>query len=139
MNRVFFSFLFVAAFLVIATGAFAQSGFQYYQTKDNIRIQYRFSRQNPVDPESNGALSLRLTNQNDFPVIVVLSVNFYRNKTHMFESRNNHYCLEPGQSLRGALGRLRFMAEGVTLENTREPWFSWDITGFSVTRTASCK
>lgn len=138
MIKVFVSiFLFVIC-LATASESFAQSGFSEYQTKDSILIQYRWSRQNPVDPMSNAALSLRLTNNTSLPVVVALSVNFYRDKSLMFESRDNHYCLMPGQSLRGALANMRFMAEGVTIEMTREPWFSWDITGFSVEKVASC-
>ncbi|HSV77104.1 MAG TPA: hypothetical protein VLH37_08765 [Bacteroidales bacterium] len=138
MIKVFVSiFLFVIC-LATASESFAQSGFSEYQTKDSILIQYRWSRQNPVDPMSNAALSLRLTNNTSLPVVVALSVNFYRDKSLMFESRDNHYCLMPGQSLRGALANMRFMAEGVTIEMTREPWFSWDITGFYVEKVASC-
>jgi hypothetical protein len=138
MFKVFVSFFLFVICLATASESFAQSGFSEYQTKDSIRIQYRWSRQNPVDPMSNAALSLRLTNNTSLPVVVALSVNFFRDKTLMFESRDNHYCLMPGQSLRGALANMRFMAEGVTLEMTREPWFSWEITGFSVEKVASC-
>ncbi|HSV88929.1 MAG TPA: hypothetical protein VLH61_09840 [Bacteroidales bacterium] len=139
MSRIFTSLILFALFIGLASKSFAQRGFEYYATKEGILIQYRWSRQNPVDPLSNAALSFRLTNQNEFPVIVALSVNFYRDKNHMFESKDNHYCIEPGQSLRGALAHMRFMAEGVTIEMTQEPWFSWDITGFSLKQVDSCR
>ncbi len=132
------------AFFLFATMAFsnnltAQRGFDQFGTEQGIRIQYRWARHNPVDPTSNAALSLRLTNEHPHPVNVTLTVTFYRNHQIMFESRDNNYCFEAGQSLRGSLANLRFMAEGISLDMVREPWFSWKISAIEVKPVGSCK
>jgi hypothetical protein len=139
MNRLITLAFFMAGMLAFTNSSFAQRGFDDYGTEQGIRIQYRWARHIPVAPESNAALSLRLTNEHPHPVNVTLTVQFYRNGQVMFESRDNNYCIEAGQSLRGALASLRFMAEGLTLDMTQEDWFSWKISAISVKPVESCK
>lgn len=139
MNRFFVITIFLAAFLAFPNSSFGQRGFDEYGTEQEIRIQYRWARHIPVDPISNAALSLRLTNQHEHAVNVTLTVSFYRNEQLIFENRDNNYCLEAGQSLRGSLANLRFMAEGISMDMIREPWFSWKISAIEVTPVVSCK
>jgi len=139
MNRLITLALFLASMLAFSNVSYAQFGFDDYGTEEGIRIQYRWARQNPFDPTSNAALSLRLTNEHPHPVIATLTVTFFRNEQVMFESRDNNYCLEAGQSLRGAFASLRFMAEGISLDMTREDWFSWKVSAITVKPVESCK
>lgn len=139
MNRIIVSVLLLFISTALIRPAFGQRGFDQYGTEQGIRIQYRWARHIPVDPTSNAALSLRLTNEHPYAVNVTLSVTFYRNHQIMFESRDNNYCLEAGQSLRGSLANLRFMAEGISLDMVREPWFSWKISAIEVKQVGSCK
>lgn len=139
MNRLITLTLFLAAILAFSNSSFAQRGFDDYGTEQGIRIQYRWARHVPVAPESNGALSLRLTNEHAHPVSVSISVMFFRDEQMIFESRGNNYCLEAGQSLRGALANLRFMAEGITLDMTQQDWFSWEVSVDEVQEVTSCK
>jgi len=139
MNRLISLAFFLAAMLAFANNTYAQRGFDEYGTEEGIRIQYRWARHIPVSPESNAALSLRLTNEHPHPVVVSLTVAFFRDEKVMFESPENNYCLEVGQSLRGALANMRFMAEGITLDMTQQEWFSWKISEISVKEVVSCK
>lgn len=125
--------------LLFSPQVFAQRGFNDYGTHHDIRIQYRWARQNPFDQNSNAALVLRLTNNREYAVIANFSVNFYRNGQLIFESRENNYCMEPGQSIRGAYAYLRFMAEGITLPMTGDPAFDWNIGDVTVKRVESCR
>ncbi len=139
MKRLVSVTFFLAALLAFSNTSYAQRGFDEYGTEEGIRIQYRWARHIPVAPESNAALSLRLTNEHPNPVIVTITISFYREGKLMFESRDNNYCLEVGQSLRGAPANMRFMAEGLTLDMTQEDWFSWKISAISVKPVESCK
>jgi hypothetical protein len=139
MNRLILLTFFLAGMLAFTNSSFAQRGFDDYGTEEGIKIQYRWARHIPVDAASNAALSLRLTNEHPHPVIATITVTFFRNEQVMFQSRHNNYCLEAGQSLRGALAGLRFMAEGISLDMTQEEWFSWKITEISVKEVSSCK
>lgn len=139
MNRLISLTFFLAAMLAFSNTSFAQRGFDDYGTEDGIRIQYRWTRHVPLAQDSNAALSLRLTNEHPHPVIVSLTVAFFRDEKVMFESPENNYCLEAGQSLRGALANMRFMAEGITLDMTQQDWFSWKISEISVKQVDSCK
>lgn len=131
--------LLIAGMLFINDSAFAQRGFEDYGTEEGIRIQYSWGREKFHQAEGNAALSLRLTNTHDYAVQVTLDLSFYRDYQELFESRGNVYCLEAGQSLRGALAGMRFVAEGITLADTREEWFSWEVTEIRVREAAGCK
>lgn len=139
MNRLISITLFLAAMLAFSNTSYAQRGFDEYGTEEGIRIQYRWTRYIPLAPDSNAALSLRLTNGHPHPVVVTLTIQFFREGQLMFESRDNNYCLEAGQSLRGAPASMRFMAEGHTLEMTQEEWFSWKVADVSVKEVSGCK
>lgn len=125
--------------LAFSSSVFAQRGFEDYGTEEGIRIQYSWGREKITKAEGNAALSLRLTNTHDYPVRVVLDVSFYRDHLELFESRGNVYCLEAGQSLRGALAGMRFVAEGVSLSDVREEWFSWEVAEITVEEISGCK
>ena len=121
-----------------SNSAFAQRGFEEYGTEEGIRIQYSWGREKLHQAEGNAALSLRLTNTHDYPVRVVIDIAFYRNLQGLFESQGNVYCLKPGQSLRGALAGMRFVAEGITLDDVREEWFSWEVSKITVEEVSDC-
>lgn len=129
----------LAVMLGLSTTSFAQQGFEEYGTEEGIRIQYNWGREKLLKADGNAALSLRLTNTHDYPVRVVLDVSFYRDHQELFESRGNVYCLEAGQSLRGAFSNMRFVAEGITLSDIREEWFSWEIAEITVEEVSGCK
>ncbi|MBW6498328.1 MAG: hypothetical protein K0B09_08075 [Bacteroidales bacterium] len=139
MNKLLSIVFLLTAMLALGNVSYAQRGFDDFGTEEGIRIQYRWTRHIPLAKESNAALSLRLTNEHPHPVIVSLSVRFFRDEQPMFESPENNYCLEAGQSLRGALANMRFMAEGITLDMTQQEWFSWKISEISVKQVDSCK
>lgn len=139
MNKLLSIIFFLAAIMAFSNTSYAQRGFDNYGTEEGIRIQYRWTRHIPLAKESNAALSLRLTNEHPHPVIVTITIRFYREGKLMFESRDNNYCLEAGQSLRGAPANMRFMAEGLTLEMTKEGWFSWNVSNVSVKEVSGCK
>ncbi|MEE4176432.1 MAG: hypothetical protein V2I46_02880 [Bacteroides sp.] len=139
MKKLITLMIFLAAALGFSNPTFAQRGYEDYGTEEGIRIQYSWGREKITKAEGNAALSLRLTNTHDYPVRVVLDISFYRDHQELFESRENVYCLEAGQSLRGALAGMRFVAEGITLNDIREEWFSWEVAEIAVEEVSGCK
>jgi hypothetical protein len=133
------TFLAGLVFLTVwACTAAAQVQYHYHETHDTVRVGYRWQRAQLFSRDSDAVLNLELVNQGDAAVEVLFSVGFYRDQQLFLEARDNRICLRPGQTRRGVRGDLRFSATGITLDDTEEAWFSWDLFGVVVREVAGC-
>jgi hypothetical protein len=114
-----------------------QVEYHYFDNIDGVRIDYRWSRANLLNRNSDAVLYLQLTNENDHAVKIVYTVGFYRDDQVFMESENSVLCLNPGQRRRGSRSDMRYSAEGLNMEMTEEEGFSWDFVVFDA-EEASC-
>jgi hypothetical protein len=132
------NFIAVAVMLVFSISvSLAQRGYTELKTVDNVKIMYSWQKATPM-VNSDAALSLRATNQNDYPVKWTFSLVFYHDKKAVHESELTEVCLKPGQSLRGGLAGLRFGMEGLKLEEVNSDHFEWEIEQSTVERVENC-
>ena len=136
MKHVFF-LIFLGA--VFSSNVYAQQvEYHYFDLRDGVRVDYRWTRSSLFDRGSDAVLYLQMTNENEFPVKIVFTVGFYRDEQLFVESAQNILCLAPGQRRRGSRSDMRYSADGINLAMTEEEWFSWDINDFDV-EEASCE
>ncbi len=128
--------LFLSFFSV--TSASAQIRYTETDTIDGIKVMYRWQRSNIFKKESRTILNLRLTNTNDHPVNVELSVGFYKSGILVYQSEEHKKCFKPGQSKRGGPAGLRFQSEDLTLEDIESEKFDWSFAKFEVEEVDEC-
>lgn len=114
-----------------------QVEYHYFDSLDGVRIDYRWSRANLLNRNSDAILYLQLTNENDHAVKIVYTVGFYRDDQLFLESDSSVLCLNPGQRRRGSRSDMRYSAEGMDMSMTEEEWFSWGFVVFDA-EEASC-
>ncbi len=125
--------------LLFAGTALAQARYMHYETTEGVKVEYRWQRISFFNKDSDAVINFQFTNESAFPVEVNFDIGFYRDNQLMYQSTDNTICLLPGQSRRGVRAGLRFTATGITLDNTREDWFSWDFVHFEVKEVSDCQ
>lgn len=121
-TTVFFLMLMVGAQL-----AFGQVQYQEHERTDEVLIEYRWQKERFFARNPHALLNLRITNLTGEPLVFRFTVGFYRDYQLFFESEENEVFLEPGESIRGRRGDLRFKAEDILMDTVEEDWFSWDM------------
>lgn len=125
--------LFLGALLLSGAQANAQQvEYHYFDTIENVKIEYRWTRANLLSRSSDAVLYLQITNNNDFPVHITYDVGFYQDEQLFLESKDNVICLNPGQRRRGSRTDMRFSAPGIGMDAVEGPDFSWDIIVFHI-------
>ncbi len=117
-------------FLVLLVGAqFASGQVQYHEHErtDEVLIEYRWQKERFFARNPNALLNLRITNLTDEQLVFRFTVGFYRDYQLFFESEEQEVRLEPGESIRGRRGDLRFRADDIYMDTVEEDWFSWDM------------
>lgn len=109
-----------------------QVEYHYLETQDSIKVEYRWTRANLLNRNSDAVLYLQFTNMNPHAVAITYSVGFYCDQQLFLASADNEVCLKPGQRRRGSRTDMRFSAEGINMSMIEENWFSWDIFEFDV-------
>jgi hypothetical protein len=135
------SIRYLVLFMLMAIAGQARSQqveYHYLETQDSIRVEYRWTRANLLNRNSDAVLYLQFTNMNPHPVAITYSVGFYRDQQLFLASEDNEVCLKPGQRRRGSRTDMRFSAEGINMSMIEENWFSWDIFEFDV-EEAECE
>jgi len=117
----------------------AQRGYTDFKTEDNVKVMYRWQKISPFKKDSDAALNLRVTNQNESPVQWSYKIIFYIDEMAVFESESMDVCINAGRSLRGGLAGLRFTYDGLKLEDVNKSSFKWDFEVFDVEEVESCK
>ncbi len=125
-------FLFPLFVFLSAHGVAQQVEYHYFDTREGIRIEYRWSRANLFDRNSDAVLFLQMTNTKEVEVKIVYGVGFYRDDVLILEGLDNVLCLKPGQRRRGSRTDMRFSAPGINMPMVDKDWFSWDIVDFIV-------
>ena len=139
MKKVFLISCMMLVFLLAGMEATqAQRGFTEYDNEENLLIMYRWQRAMPFNRDSDAALGLRVTNNNESIVNWSYSVGFYRDELLIYESEVYDLCLQPGQSRRGGIAGLRFSVEGLKMEDVEDPAFTWGLVVFDVDEVESC-
>ena len=106
--------------------------YQYFDQQDGIKVEYRWSRSNIFDKNSDAVLRLQMTNENSYPVRIDFTVGFYRNEQLANSSLKTEICLNPGKRRRGSSFDMRFSAGDVSMFIVQQAWFSWDFIEFRV-------
>jgi len=132
-------FLIFSILAISVFGAYAQQvEYHYFDKRDGVKIEYRWSLSNLLNRNSDAVLYLQMTNENDYPVSISYKVGFFRNELLFLESGLGELCLNPGQRRRGSRTDMRYSARDIKMPMTGEEWFSWDLVEFDV-EEASCK
>lgn len=131
--RTLFRLFLIIAIMAIAGSAYSQQvEYHYFDTRDGIKIEYRWVRASLLDRNSDAVLYLQFTNESKSPVLIDYSVGFYRDDQIIVQSVDNQVGLKPGQRRRGSRSDMRFSAPGINMSMIEEAWFSWDIFKFDV-------
>ena len=139
MKTTIYYFLAAIVISLVSFTAEAQRGYTKFDNEKNMEIMYRWQRASAIDRESDAALNIRVTNQNDSAVNWTYSVGFYSDGLLVYESETYELCLQEGQSRRGGLAGLRFSMEGVKLDDVEKENFQWDFVVFDVDEVESCR
>lgn len=139
MKTTIYYFLAAVVISLVSLNAKAQRGYTKFDNEENMDIMYRWQRASAIDRESDAALNIRVTNQNESAVNWTYSVGFYIDGLLVYESETYELCLLKGQSRRGGLAGLRFSMEGVKLDDVEKENFQWDFVVFDVDEVDSCR
>jgi len=139
MKTTIFYFLATIVISLVSITAEAQRGYTEFDNEENMEIMYRWQRASAFDRESDAALNIRVTNQNESAVNWTYSVGFYIDGLLVYESETYELCLQKGQSRRGGLAGLRFTMEGVKPEDVEKENFQWDFVVFDVDEVENCR
>ncbi len=139
MKNYVFRMVFVLA-LIAGNSVFAQQvEYEKHMTLDELLIEYRWQAERLFQRSGNAVLNLQMTNLTESHLEVTFVVAFYREGQLFQESSKNVYCFEPLQRRRAGRAGLRFMAEGITLEDIEKEDFSWDVLIEEITETDRCE
>ncbi len=131
----------IISFLVImATGseAFSQLRFSAHDKEKGLEIDKRWRRSKLFNKQSDAILVLKITNTLDHAVEAKISIGFYKKGILEYISEEQTICFEPGQTKRGGKDNLRFVAEEISIADTREEDFLWDFAKLEVIRVDKC-
>ncbi len=138
MIKFFYSLIFV---LVLLTGKMAiaqQVEYHEHVALDELLIEYRWQAERLLQRSGNAVLNLQMTNLTETHLEVVFVVAFYRDGQIIQESSKNVFCFEPLQRRRAGRAGLRFMAEGIAMEDIESDDFSWDVLIEEIRKKADC-
>ncbi len=113
--------------------------YEPHVTLDELQVDYRWQRERVFAKNSNAVLNLQLTNLSDSHINVHFVVAYYRDGQLFFESEENVICLRPDQRLRGGRAGLRFVADGILLEDVGKETFDWDILISEIHEVSDCE
>ena len=139
MKKYVYSLFFVLAMLAGKSVFAQQIEYEEYVALDELLIEYRWQAERLFQRSGNAVLNLQMTNLTESHLEVTFVVAFYRDGQIFQESSKNVYCFEPLQRRRAGRAGLRFMAEGITLEDIEKEEFSWDVLIEEITETDSCE
>lgn len=138
MKNYVFCLVFVLA-LIAGNSVFAQQvEYEKHMALDELLIEYRWQAERLFQRSGNAVLNLQMTNLTESHLEVTFVVAFYLDGQIFQESSKNVYCFEPLQRRRAGRAGLRFMAEGITLEDVEKEAFSWDVLIEEITETDRC-
>ncbi len=112
--------------------------YEPHVTLDELQVDYRWQREKVFVKNSNAVLNFQLTNLSDSHLEVHFVVAYYRDGQIFFESEKNAICLKPDQRLSGGRAGLRFVAEGILLEDVEKEGFDWDILISEIDEVNDC-
>lgn len=140
MKKALFT-LFAAACIVLCVNVAEAQVVNYepHVTLDELQVDYRWQRERVFAKNSNAVLNLQLTNLSDSHINVHFVVAYYRDGKLFFDSEENVICLSPDQRLRGGRAGLRFVADGILLEDVEEEAFDWDILISEINEVSDCE
>lgn len=130
--------IFVLVFLTGKPAVAQQVEYHEYLALDELLIEYRWQAERLFRRSGNAVLHLQMTNLTEAHLEVTFVVAFYRDGQIIQESSKNVYCFEPLQRRRAGRAGLRFMAEGVTMEDIEQENFSWDVLIEDIRETTGC-
>ncbi len=116
----------------------AQVAYQEHLETDEVLIEYRWQKEKFFARNPHALLNLQVTNLTGEHMVIRFAVGFYRDQQLFFESEAYEICLEPGESLRGRRGDLRFKAEDIRMDVIEEDWFDWDIVWHETEQVDAC-
>ena len=134
--------LFVAAFIMLMSFPFdanAQLRFSEHGEEHGLKIEQRWRRSKLFQKDSDAMLVLKITNTNDYAVNINIAVGFYNDGILTFISEEQNVCFETGQTKKGGPANLRFVAEEITLADTKAEGFSWDFAKIEVAKVEGCE
>jgi uncharacterized protein YcfL len=139
MNKYFY-FLVVVLFLLAGESAFAQQ-VEYHEhvVMEELLIEYRWQSERLFQRSGNAVLNLQMTNLTESHLEVTFVVAFYQDGQIIQESDKNIYCFKPLQRRRAGRAGLRFMAEGITLDDIEKEEFSWDVLIEDIKEADECE
>ncbi len=139
MKKYVYPLVLVVALLAGQSAAAQQVEYKEHVALDELLIEYRWQAERLFQRSGNAVLNLQMTNLTELHLEVTFIVAFYRDGQIFQESSKNVYCFEPLQRRRAGRAGLRFMAEGVTLEDIEKDEFSWEVLIEEITETDHCE
>jgi uncharacterized protein YcfL len=132
--------LIVVLFLLAGKSAFAQQvEYQEHVVMEELLIEYRWQPERLFQRSGNAVLNLQMTNLTESHLEVTFVVAFYKDGQIIQESDKNIYCFTPLQRRRAGRAGLRFMAEGITMDDIEKEEFSWDVLIEDIKEADECK
>lgn len=119
--------------------AISQRRFTEHGQEQGLIIEQRWRRSKIFKKDSDAMLVLKITNTLDHAVNAKISVGYYSGGILTYVSEEQIICLEAGQTKRGGKAGLRFLAEEITIADTKAEDFSWDFAELEVVRVDACK
>ena len=139
MKNYLYPLVFILALLASQSADAQQVEYMEHVVLDELLIEYRWQAEHIFQRSGNAVLNLQMTNLTDSHLEVTFVVAFYRDGQIFQESSKNVYCFEPLQRRRAGRAGLRFLAEGVTMEDIKEEAFFWDVLIEEIREKGSCK
>ncbi len=126
--------------LLISLGTTSDAQIRYteFETKEGVKIEYRWQRSNIFKSETRTILNLRIENTNDYPVNIEFVVGFYESGKLEYKSEDMEKCFDAGERKRGGLADLRFQYTKLTRNQIESEDFDWEFVYFRVEQTDEC-
>ena len=125
-------FVILVNLLIGSSGVFAQKEFTKIETEDNVTFYYRWKPSCFLKKDSPLILSIKVTNENDFPVETTFTVDYYWNSVLSASSDEQSFDLKKGKSLIGKIKKMGFDRSEFTDEQLLSEQFTIEINGIKV-------
>lgn len=133
----------VFTLILILTGttqeASSQRRYVDHSIVDGVEIQYRWANSKWLDSSSPLELRLKIKNNNDYPVEVSYTIEFFMGPMHEESSDVTELCINPKLAKTGRINGMYYQSSSLSNQQLESDEFTWEIEDLEIVEVESCR